>query len=245
LTFLVDECFTRCSNLLLSTGEAVIIDDQRSVPSLRTQPLARPVGGAAKRAFDLIVSALLIGFLAPLMLCVALAVRHSGAGKAIYRHERIGLDGKPFACLKFRTMVVDADSKLAQLLERDPKARAEWQACHKLSQDPRITPIGRLLRVSSLDELPQLFNVFRGEMSLVGPRPVTLQEVSFYGSAASLYLSARPGITGLWQVSGRSDTSFARRVGFDVDYVKKWSFARDILILVRTIFVVIRRQGSR
>ncbi len=162
------------------------------------------------------------------------------------RHERIGRDGAPFPCLKFRTMVRDADRVLEEHLARDPAARAEWQAQRKLARDPRVTAIGNLLRRSSLDELPQLFNVLRGEMSLVGPRPVVRVELEehYAGEAGSLYCRVRPGVTGLWQVSGRSGVSYRERVRLDTEYVRTGSLMLDVAILCRTPWAVLRARGA-
>jgi len=158
---------------------------------------------------------------------------------------RLGRDGRSFGCLKFRSMVTDGEAVLAAHLAADPRARAEWAATHKLSNDPRITAIGQVLRKTSLDELPQLWNVLRGEMSLVGPRPIVPAEVARYGRAFQTCFAVPPGVTGLWQVSGRSDTSYAERVALDLDYASRWSLRRDIAIMLRTIPAVLAQRGSR
>ncbi len=197
-----------------------------------------------KRGFDILGALALLTVLLPLFALIALFVKADG-GPAFYAHERVGRGGQRFGCLKFRSMVVDADRRLAALLEIDPAARAEWEACRKLKRDPRVTWIGRFLRASSLDELPQLLNVLRGEMSLVGPRPVQAAELALhYGAAAEHYLSVRPGITGLWQVSGRSDTSYATRVALDVQYATNPSLLTDLMILLRTPAAVLLRRGA-
>jgi undecaprenyl-phosphate galactose phosphotransferase len=202
------------------------------------------VGQRTKRVFDLLIAVPLLLFFLPLLALTALLVRVSSPGPALYVQQRIGYRGERFGCLKFRSMVLDADQVLEHLLESSPDARAEWDANQKLRSDPRITPIGRFLRMSSLDELPQLINVVRGEMSLVGPRPIVEDEVARYASDFSYYAHARPGITGLWQVSGRGDSDYQRRVAFDVTYVTQWSLAKDIRILFRTIGVVLSARGS-
>jgi lipopolysaccharide/colanic/teichoic acid biosynthesis glycosyltransferase len=166
------------------------------------------------------------------------------AGPVIYRHRRIGYGGREFSCFKFRTMIADSENILKSLLETDAIAREEWERDRKLKNDPRITPLGAMLRAWSADELPQLFNVLLGDMSLVGPRPVTADELGRYGDQISLYLSMRPGLTGPWQVSGRSDRSYEERVALDVDYTKNWRLSTDLLILLRTLRVVIHRKGS-
>lgn len=197
-----------------------------------------------KRHVDLVLALLLMAVLAPLALLIALAVKASSRGPILYRHRRIGRDGHIFNCLKFRTMHRLADSQLASLLRSDAGSAGEWGQTQKLRRDPRITPVGRLLRVTSLDELPQLINIVRGEMSLVGPRPVTAHELERYGADAVWYLSVRPGLTGVWQISGRSLLSFEARVRIDTDYVRNWSLGQDLRVLARTPWVVLRRHGA-
>ncbi|MBY4710945.1 sugar transferase [Burkholderia cepacia] len=196
-----------------------------------------------KRGFDLVGASLLLLLLAPVLLGIAWTVRRDG-GPAIFGHERVGRNGRRFKCLKFRSMVTNADAVLKALLERDADARAEWDREFKLKNDVRITPIGRLLRKTSLDELPQLLNVLKGDMSLVGPRPIVEAELERYGTDVRYYLMAKPGMTGLWQVSGRNDTDYSTRVSLDVSYVREWSLRRDIGILFRTINVVVRGSGA-
>ncbi len=186
---------------------------------------------------------MLLALLAPLLLILTLLVRADG-GPAFYRQCRIGAGGRIFECIKFRSMVRDADRVLQDLLDTDPSAAAEWAATHKLRNDARITRIGRFLRRWSLDELPQLFNVVRGEMSLVGPRPIVAAEIIRYGDAIEYYYAARPGLTGLWQVSGRSDMSYAQRVQLDAWYVRNWTLGHDIAILLKTIPAVFSRRGA-
>lgn len=205
--------------------------------------LSRLLAAKAKLLLDFTAAACLLALSAPLMLAIAWQVRRDG-GPALFRHQRIGANGRIFPCMKFRTMRTDADAALAEILARDPSAAAEWSATQKLRDDPRITPIGQVLRRTSLDELPQLFNVLRGEMSLVGPRPIVASEVRFYGKHIADYYEARPGITGLWQVSGRSDTSYPRRVQLDVWYVRNWMLWHDIAILLKTVPVVLFRRGA-
>ena len=198
----------------------------------------------AKRALDIIGAGLGLVLLSPFFLIVALMVRADG-GPAFFAHQRVGRGGKLFGCLKFRSMVIDSQTRLEALLASDPAARAEWEATRKLKNDPRITPIGRFLRSTSLDELPQLINVLRGEMSLVGPRPVQEAEIDrYYGASAAHYMAVRPGITGLWQVSGRSETSYESRVALDVAYVSRPSLLADLSILLRTPVAVVSRRGA-
>jgi len=200
---------------------------------------------AAKRSLDVGVAVTALFLLLPLLLLIALIVWAGDGKPPIYRHMRIGRDGRRFGCLKFRSMVVDGDAVLAAHLSADPQVRAEWAATHKLTDDPRITPIGQVLRKTSLDELPQLWNVLRGEMSLVGPRPIVPAEVARYGRAFATCFAVPPGVTGLWQVSGRSDTTYAERVALDLDYATRWSLRRDLAIMLRTIPAVLAQRGSR
>lgn len=202
------------------------------------------VQGFLKEMFDRTCAAALLVALSPLMLCIALAVRFSSKGPVFYGHTRIGANGTRFKVYKFRSMVLDSQRILEELLASDPQARDEWAADHKLKNDPRITGIGRLLRATSLDELPQLYNVIRGEMSLVGPRPIVDDEVSKYGSAIQYYYAARPGMTGLWQVSGRNDVTYTSRVRLDCRYVLNWSLWQDLKILLQTVGVVFGRRGA-
>ena len=199
---------------------------------------------AAKRACDIALSLTAIVFLLPLMGAIALLVALDG-GHVVYAHPRIGRHGQPFGCLKFRTMILGAMDCLDEYLEYNPEERQEWQASRKLTFDPRTTAIGRLLRNTSLDELPQLFNVLKGEMSLVGPRPVTASELALYGDKARLFLSVRPGITGPWQIGGRNDVSYEQRIELDTQYALHRSFFGDLAILLRTPRVVLSRAGAR
>lgn len=209
-----------------------------------TQDLTTTFRPAAKRGMDILGAGLLLLLCLPVFLVIAALVRMDG-GRVFYAHERVGRGGRLFGCLKFRSMVPDADRRLAALLDRDPIARAEWEATRKLKNDPRVTWIGRLLRATSLDELPQLINVLKGDMSLVGPRPVQVAELAaYYGASAQYYLAVRPGITGPWQVSGRSDTSYAQRVALDVGYVAHPSLLTDVKILLRTPAAVLARRGA-
>ncbi len=196
-----------------------------------------------KRVFDLAAALALLVLGALPFLYIALRIKRDG-GPAIFAHKRVGQSGKIFPCYKFRTMQVDAEERLRELLANDPAARAEWEREFKLRNDPRITPIGQFLRRTSLDELPQLFNVIRGEMSLVGPRPVIRAELAKYGDDVDYFLMVRPGMTGLWQVSGRNDVDYDTRVYLDTWYVKNWSLWYDIAILFKTIKVVLRRDGA-
>ncbi|RJT55975.1 undecaprenyl-phosphate galactose phosphotransferase WbaP [Rahnella variigena] len=207
------------------------------------QNLAKCSSRLAKRLFDIVGSLAIIMLLSPLLLYISRKVRKDG-GPAIYGHERIGQNGKPFKCLKFRSMIINSKEVLEELLENNAEARQEWDLTFKLKYDPRITAIGHFLRRTSLDELPQLFNVLKGEMSLVGPRPVITAELDRYCDEVDYYLLSKPGMTGLWQVSGRSEVDYSTRVYLDAWYVKNWSMWNDIAILFKTVSVVLRREGA-
>jgi exopolysaccharide production protein ExoY len=209
------------------------------------EPAAAPLSRYAvtKRALDIVGAIVLAAVFSPLVLAIAVLMRREG-GSIIYKHRRIGRDGRAFECLKFRTMVPNADQVLRELLERDPAIKAEWVRDHKLRSDPRVTRLGRFLRRTSLDELPQLWNVMRGEMSLVGPRPVVREELLRYGRNVRIYLAAKPGITGLWQVKGRNDTDYRRRVVLDTYYVRNQNLALDLYILLKTTRVVLGGSGA-
>jgi Undecaprenyl-phosphate galactose phosphotransferase WbaP len=199
----------------------------------------------AKRAFDIVGSLVALTLLLPVFILVAIAIKRHDGGPVTYSQKRTGKDGEPFFCLKFRTMAVDAEEQLRRWASENPELFKEFQATFKLTNDPRITKPGVWLRKTSLDELPQLLNVLRGEMSLVGPRPVLERElIEYYGSASQLYKRVRPGLTGLWQVRGRSDTSYEERVVFDEWYILNWSFWYDIVILLQTVLVVLLRKGA-
>ena len=195
----------------------------------------RPIGLASKRAVDVVLALSGILLLAPLLAICYVVTACCSPGPILFRHKRVGFNGKRFDCLQFRTTATDAPERLHQHLEKDPVAAAEWAENRKLRNDPRVTAIGAILRRSSLDELPQLFNVIKGDMSIVGPRPVTEEELSRYPSATSAYFACRPGITGLWQVGGRSTTTFNRRVALDSYYARQWSMILDAKILMATI----------
>lgn len=198
-----------------------------------------------KRVIDLVFSALGLALLAPFLGLVALAIRLDSAGPVLYRQPRLGRGGKVFWMLKFRTMRVDADVELRESLLRDPALRAEYAEYQKLSNDPRITRCGRLIRRLSIDELPQLWNVLQGSMSLVGPRPLLMDQVALYTELIADYQSVAPGITGLWQISGRNLTNFQTRKELDREYFKRWSLWLDLKILAGTVGAVLRCVGAR
>ncbi|WP_235210594.1 sugar transferase [Caballeronia sordidicola] len=196
-----------------------------------------------KRTIDIVGASSLLIAMSPFLLIMGAIVMSDG-GRPVFGHVRIGRNGRKFRCLKFRSMVTGADAVLKHLLATDPKAREEWDRDFKLKNDIRITPIGRLLRRTSLDELPQLWNVLRGDMSLVGPRPIVDEELARYGADVHYYLETKPGMTGLWQVSGRNDVDYATRVSLDVSYAKDCSLSLDILILLKTFKVIFKRDGA-
>lgn len=219
-------------------GEALfVLETDRADAETRfvLKTVARPIGLSSKRVADIIMALCGIALLAPLFMICYAAIACLSPGPVLFRHKRVGFNGRRFDCLKFRTMAVDAQERLRRHLEADPAAAAEWIATRKLRDDPRVTAIGTMLRKSSLDELPQLFNVLRGDMSVVGPRPITDEELGRYSDAINAYYACRPGITGLWQVSGRSTTTFQRRVVLDRYYAHHWSVVLDARIIVATI----------
>ncbi|HHV6866309.1 TPA: undecaprenyl-phosphate galactose phosphotransferase WbaP, partial [Haemophilus influenzae] len=205
--------------------------------------LAKLSSRILKRTMDIVGSLAIIIIFSPVLLYLYFAVKKDG-GNAIYGHPRIGRNGKTFNCLKFRSLIVNSKEVLDELLRTDPQARAEWEKDFKLKNDPRITKIGAFIRKTSLDELPQLFNVLKGEMSLVGPRPIVIDELERYEENVDYYLMAKPGMTGLWQVSGRNNVDYNTRVYFDSWYVKNWSLWNDIAILFKTVNVVLKRDGA-
>ena len=208
---------------------------QRQMKALRIQ----------KWVLDKGIALLLFLGLLPLFLVIGILIKLTSRGPVFYRQDRLGKDGKPIRVWKFRSMYVDATERLRQILSSDSSAAAEWERNFKLKKDPRVTPLGRFLRRTSIDELPQLFNVFAGEMAVIGPRPIVQEEVRYYGESYKVFSSVLPGITGLWQVSGRSDTGYARRVELDTYYVLNWSPWMDFWILLRTIWAVATMQGAR
>lgn len=225
-------------HMLSRDADAAVRIERRSVARA-----VAPPHDYGKRIFDL-AGALLLGILlSPFILVISALIRLEGL-PVLFWHKRIGRGGKVFYCLKFRTMAVNAEQVLRDLLEAHPEMRDEWTQNHKLRDDPRITAVGRFLRKTSLDELPQLLNVIRGEMSLVGPRPVVRAELLRYGRNAASYIAIKPGITGLWQVRGRSDTTYRRRVAMDTYYVRHQNILLDIYILGCTVAVVLKRAGA-
>ena len=225
--------------VITQPGTGVSLPAQLSSPSSEAKP-AGPIGGAVKRGLDIAVASLALILLSPLLLMTALLIKVTMGGPVLFAHSRVGLNGKVFRCYKFRTMVNNAEERLRRYLDRDPHVAREWEETCKLAQDPRVTSLGQILRKASIDELPQLINVLRGDMSCVGPRPVTAIELQRYGARAADYLKTRPGLTGLWQVSGRNSLSYASRVELDGLYVCNWTILLDLAILVRTIPAILK-----
>ena len=211
-------------------------------PPMRTE---MPVGGMAKRALDIVLAVIGILLLLPLILGLVVILKLTDSGPLLYGHRRIGFAGREFRCWKFRTMVMDGDAVLQKYLRENPAKALLWNEQHKLVDDPRVTAIGAVLRKLSLDELPQLLNVLTGEMSLVGPRPVVRAELDHYASSTRHYLSARPGLSGLWQISGRSNTTYMERVQLDRFYVMNWNLWMDLRIIFMTIPAVAMARGAR
>ena len=203
-----------------------------------------PLGGLTKRLVDITLSIVLLVVFSPLFAAAALAIKLCDRGPIFFVHKRVGFSSRQFGCIKFRTMAVDAEQRLAVYLASNKEFAREWAHRRKLKSDPRLISIGEFLRKTSIDELPQLVNVLRGDMSLVGPRPIVVEELRHYGDDAGWYLSVRPGLTGAWQVSGRSDTSYKARVRIDREYCLNWSLFEDITIIIRTIPAVIFARGS-
>lgn len=199
----------------------------------------------SKRTFDILFSLAALIICLPLFFFIATCIALTSKGRIIYGHERIGRGGVPFLCYKFRTMYQDADEILKELLKKDPLMQAEWERSYKLKNDPRITPIGRFLRKMSLDELPQFWNALKGDLSVVGPRPVVLDELQkYFDKRAAAIFSIRPGITGLWQVSGRSNVSYEERISLDLTYVKKQSFLLDLKLIIKTLPAILFSKGA-
>jgi exopolysaccharide production protein ExoY len=230
----------------VGTADGLVNDGPYSAPAAAIGRVPTDsVGGVVKRTLDLGVATLALLLLLPLMAGVALMVKLTSPGPALFGHHRIGFAGRRFRCWKFRTMVVDGDRVLEEHFRKYPAERAVWLAERKLRNDPRVTPLGAVLRKLSVDELPQLFNIILGQMSVVGPRPVVADELANYGASVGHYLRTRPGLTGLWQISGRNDTSYDRRIMLDRLYVSRWSLLMDLWIILRTVPAVLSSRGAR
>jgi exopolysaccharide production protein ExoY len=238
-------------NSILLVKGAATVGSQRHVSGHRTEAKGArsarqpsPLGGWLKRCFDLVCASSALIVFSPIFLMIAALIKVSDVGPVFYRHQRIGFRSRPFSCFKFRTMVVDGDEAFWRYLRISPEAAQEWSEARKLKSDPRVTAVGAILRQLSLDELPQLINIVLGEMSIVGPRPIVSDEIEMYGPHASSYLRARPGLTGAWQVSGRSDVSYDQRVALDRAYVENWSLWADIVIILKTVPAVLTAKGT-
>ncbi len=234
--------------MFLTARDNHALDTQVARPPRKPAPPATAQPQiAADRSWELtqrLIGLMLLLFVLPLMLITAAAILMQDGGPVVFKHRRIGRGGRVFYCFKFRSMAVDAEARLNDLLARDPAARAEWARDQKIRRDPRITRLGSFLRKTSLDELPQLVNVLRGEMNLVGPRPIVEAEAARYGRRIRSYQAVRPGITGLWQVSGRNDVAYSTRVALDTLYARRRSVGLDLWNLIRTVPAVLLRQGS-
>lgn len=200
---------------------------------------------SSKRIFDVVFASIGLLFVAPLLLIVGLLIRLQDGQKALYSQPRWGRNGQTFQCFKLRSMVPDAAERLEAVLASDPAAKLEWDLTQKLTNDPRITPLGKLIRATSIDELPQLLNIIRGDMSFVGPRPIPLYERSKYGEGFKVYCRVRPGLTGIWQISGRSNISYTERVEMDTKYVQTRTFMGDIGIMLKTVPAVLMSVGAK
>lgn len=236
----------RVQDLVTGNDKAALVTDHGN-SSAKLRPSARPtvpVGGMAKRVLDVVLVLFGLLLLWPLILGLVVLLKMMDPGPILYGHRRVGFGGRKFRCWKFRTMVVDGDAVLERYLRENPAEAAIWREQRKLANDPRVTRIGGVLRKLSLDELPQLLNVLKGEMSLVGPRPIVQEELGHYAGSARHYLATRPGLTGLWQISGRSDTTYAERVRLDRFYVINWSLWRDLRIIFLTIPAVALSRGA-
>lgn len=225
------------NNVIKFEREDLLLNDKRKITNETTYSFF-------KRAVDVTASSLALIILSPIFLVTSLAIRNDSEGPAMFKQKRIGKDGKLFDIYKFRTMVPEADKKLFELLEKDERAREEYKINKKLKNDPRITKIGKFLRRTSIDELPQLINVLKGDMSLVGPRPYLPREIDDMGEYYDTIVELKPGITGLWQVSGRSNTTFEERMQYDLKYNESKSFTNDMGLLFKTVGAVINKNGA-
>lgn len=209
-----------------------------------THNLTKPISLFWKRFIDIFLLLLSSPVTLPVVALVTILIKITSPGPVFYGHKRIGKKGKEFKCWKFRSMVVDADKQLEKILAENPEMRAEWEKERKFTNDPRVTKIGKFLRKTSIDEIPQFFNILTGEMSFIGPRPVTEPELIKYGNKARFILSVQPGLSGMWQISGRSDTGYEERVTLDSYYIQNWSVWLDIWIIIKTVYVVLRGKGA-
>lgn len=219
-------------------------NDTHRITDPRLIFLSRKANGLFKRTIDVLGALVGLALFSPIFVIVAALIWLQDRGPALYSHVRVGRYGRTFRCLKFRSMVHNGDEVLNAYLANNPEAAEEWRKFHKLTDDPRVTPLGKFLRKSSLDELPQFWNVLVGDMSLVGPRPITRAELDRYAKERRYYLLVRPGITGLWQVTGRSDSSYENRIKLDREYLENWSYLRELWIIFMTVPAVIAAKGA-
>ncbi len=222
---------------------AVTIHNSADYQATTNDSIEETLGGRQKRSVDIIIAIISITALTPIMLLLTILILILDGGPAVISHERIGRGGSKFGCLKFRTMSKNGEDVLRAYLEENPDAQKEWAQSQKLTNDPRVTKIGRVLRKTSLDELPQIFNILIGDMSFVGPRPIVYEEIKKYGPAFLDYRKTRPGLTGAWQISGRNDIAYADRVELDKSYVSNWSLGLDMRIILKTLPAVIKAKG--
>jgi len=234
----------KISTLPLFNAEVINSINHKGLAFFVKNNLLNPVDKTFKTVFDITLALILTLVFSPLLIIIYLAIFITTGNNPVFRQKRIGKEGKEFDIYKFKTMVENADEILKQYLEQNSKAKEEYEKYHKLKDDPRITKIGKFLRRTSLDELPQLINILKGEMSLIGPRPILPNEISKFGEYFEYYKAVKPGITGLWQVSGRNELDFYQRIRLDVWYVRNWSIELDFLILLKTILIVLSRKGS-
>jgi len=245
-TSIRQEAVKQSANMAGTTAEASpTLDTSAAVDRIEQLdlPVVSLASAFAKRSFDILGALSIAIICSPIILIIAITIRLSGS-PVLFSHQRVGKDRKMFHCYKFRSMIPDAEQVLQELLRSSPEILREWRESHKLRDDPRITKFGAFLRRSSMDELPQLWNVLKGDMSLVGPRPIVEDELERYGNKAMFYMSVKPGMTGLWQILGRSNVTYSRRVSLDTWYVRKQCILLDAWILLRTAVVVIRRVGA-
>ncbi|WP_218852233.1 exopolysaccharide biosynthesis polyprenyl glycosylphosphotransferase [Carboxydothermus ferrireducens] len=233
----------------MSTDQSIVINGEIAVYNNKVVDVidnsdVKTFSQKFKRLFDIILSVFLLVTAMPIFIIISVLIKIDSNGSIIFKHERVGYKGKKFYCYKFRTMYADANERLKKLLEKNPALKEEWEKEFKLKNDPRVTRIGRILRKTSLDELPQLVNIIKGDMSLVGPRPITEDEIKKYGKYIYYYLSVKPGLTGLWQVSGRNDITYDERVKLDVWYSKNWDIIYDMYILFKTFTAIVFKKGA-
>jgi len=234
----------KMSKIPVINGELISSIHHKGMAFYIKNNLLSPLDQWFKRGFDLCAGLLALIIASPFLVWLYCIVYIATKGHPLFTHERIGFGGRKFKVYKFRTMFIDAEERLENLLESCQESKEEWERDFKLKNDPRITKVGQFLRKTSLDELPQLLNVLKGEMSLVGPRPITEAEIQKYGEYFEYFIAVKPGITGLWQVSGRNDIDYDERVQLDVWYVRNWSIELDMQILIKTVLVVLGRKGS-